>query len=211
MSIPTSIDRSHIIKAMREIDRQTPRYPKWREGRVYELRYKGKTYPPKYLVSLSNKYANGKELRGFRGGRQPNNFLIARGFPDVWNKDTGKRICGTADEEDFASEYPEGRQLYVRHRKLERNSKLANAAKNKRLKNTGDLRCDVCSFSFRKRYGSLGAGFIEAHHTIPISQFKGQKITRLGDIALVCSNCHRMLHKGNPLLSIARLQRLLKK
>jgi predicted restriction endonuclease len=210
MSIPTSIDSSHIVKAMREIDNQTPLYPKWREGRVYELRYKGKVYPPKYLVSIGNKYANGKELHGFKGGRQTNNFLTARGFTEIWNKDTGKRVHTTAEDEDFATEYPEGRQLYVRHRKLERNAKVAKAAKNKRLKQTGDLRCDVCGFSFKKRYGPLGAGFIEAHHTVPISQFKGQKITRVEDIALVCSNCHRMLHKGNPLLSIAALRKLLK-
>lgn len=210
MSIPISIDSSHVIKAMREMDEQTPRYPKWREGRVYELRHKGKVYPPKYLVSLSNKYANGMELHGFKGGRQTNNFLIARGFT-VWNKNTGKRIYTVAEGEDYASEYPEGRQLYVRHRKLERNSKLAKAAKNVRLKQTGDLRCDVCGFSFKTRYGPLGAGFIEAHHTVPISQFKGQRITRVADIALVCSNCHRMLHKANPLLSIAALRRLLNK
>ena len=105
MSIPTSIDSSHIVKAMRKIDKQVPRYPKWREGRVYELRYKGKVYPPKYLVSISNKYANGKELHGFKGGLQTNNFLIARGFTDIWNKNTGKRTYTTAEESPLEEDF----------------------------------------------------------------------------------------------------------
>jgi hypothetical protein len=138
-------------------------------------------------------------------------FRIVRGFTEIWNKNTGKRIYAIAKDEDFASKYPEGRQLYVRHRKLERNSKLAKAVRAKRLKKTGDLCCDVSRFSFKRRHGSSGAGFIEAHHTVPISQFKGENITHVADIALVCSNRHRMLHKGNPLLRIAALRKRLRK
>lgn len=70
----------------------------------------------------------------------------------------------------------------------------------------GELRCDVCQFSFSDKYGELGAGFIEAHHTIPVSQLKGERRTNIKDMALVCSNCHRMLHSGNQLLSVSELK-----
>jgi hypothetical protein len=46
------------------------------------LKYNGKTYPPKFAISLANKYANGTELAhdDFHGGDETNNFLKSRGF-----------------------------------------------------------------------------------------------------------------------------------
>jgi 5-methylcytosine-specific restriction protein A len=68
------------------------------------------------------------------------------------------------------------------------------------------LNCEVCGFSFLDAYGELGEGFIEAHHKNPMSLQEGEIKTTLDDIALVCSNCHRMLHKGNPVLSVEELK-----
>jgi len=210
MPIPTSIQRGHILKAMRHIDRQTPRYPTKRESTVYDLHEAGKIYPPKYVLSIANRFANGIELHGFKGGAQTNNFLIARGLTDIRDKSTGKRISIVPEDEDDANTYPEGKKSFVRHRKLERNSKLCRKAKSQRLKETGDLACEVCGFSFQKRYGPIGVGFIEAHHTVPVSTFKGRRITRLEEIALVCSNCHRMLHRVHPLPRIADLRKMIR-
>jgi len=207
MRIPSSIGHSHIRSAMRQIDTQVPRYPKKRESKIYDLYHADKIYPPKYVLSLANKFANGSELHGFKGGTQTNNFLIARGFADIRNKNTGMKVTIIAEDEDDANAYPEGKKSFAWHRKLERSSKLARKVKNKRLKETGDLCCEVCGFSFQKCYGSIGVGFIEAHHTMPVSQFKGQRITKLEEIALVCPNCHRMLHRVAPLPSIADLRK----
>ncbi|MCB9108740.1 MAG: HNH endonuclease [Anaerolineales bacterium] len=55
-----------------------------------------------------------------------------------------------------------------------------------------------------------GSGFIEAHHTIPVSDMEPGQATRVEDIALICSNCHRMLHRTRPWLSIGMLKELLK-
>ncbi len=73
----------------------------------------------------------------------------------------------------------------------------------------GELRCDVCDFSFADTFGRVGAGFIEAHHTIPVSELKGNQMTKIPNIALVCSNCHRILHRSKPMLSIAAMWDLL--
>lgn len=61
----------------------------------------------------------------------------------------------------------------------------------------GRLECEVCGFDFATRYGDLGTGFIEAHHILPLAA-AGPATTRLADLALVCSNCHRMLHRAKP-------------
>ena len=91
------------------------------------------------------------------------------------------------------------------HRKFERNSKIVKSKKDTRLKNTGKLQCDVCSFDFRDVYGEIGENFIEAYHTVPIAEMRGERKTKVSEIALVCSNCHQMLHRGRTLLSIKEL------
>jgi 5-methylcytosine-specific restriction endonuclease McrA len=110
--------------------------------------------------------------------------------------------------EDEESRHPEGAASYRLHRQLERDTSLAEKAKQKRLAETGCLSCDVCGFDFEQEYGELGAGYIEAHHTVPVSQLTGDTKTQLSDLALVCSNCHRMLHRGPRLLTIDELRAL---
>ena len=202
MRIPSSIENTDIRKAMRQIDKQVPRYPRKRESTIYDLHSGGKVYPPKFVLSLANKCANGNELHGFKGGVQTNNFLIARGFTDIRNKNTGERIAVIAEDEDDATVYPEGQESFAWHRKLERNPKLARKVKNQRLRETGDLCCEVCGFSFQKYYGPIGVGFIEAHHTVPISKFKGQRITRPEEIGALFVRLPRC---SSGLLCLARL------
>jgi 5-methylcytosine-specific restriction protein A len=59
-------------------------------------------------------------------------------------------------------------------------------------------------------YGDIGKGFIEAHHVKPLAERDGEKVTNKKDIALVCSNCHNMLHKGDPVFSLKDLKGLIK-
>jgi hypothetical protein len=53
-------------------------------------------------------------------------------------------------------------------------------------------------------------GFIECHHLVPLHELRGLRKTRLEDLALVCSNCHRMLHRQRPCLTVNELRRLRK-
>ncbi|WP_424193976.1 MrcB family domain-containing protein [Ampullimonas aquatilis] len=78
------------------------------------------------------------------------------------------------------------------HKRIERNKSLALQAK----KIHGYI-CKACGFDFEKEYGSIGAKFIEAHHLVPLSNYKNQKVTldAKNDFTVLCSNCHRMIHK----------------
>jgi len=111
--------------------------------------------------------------------------------------------------EDDEIEFPEGKILYRQHRRRERNRKLIDKAKQKAMKN-GQISCIACGFDFKKIYGDLGAGYIECHHTIPVSEYGENGTTKIDDLALVCSNCHRMLHRKRPWLSINELKELIK-
>jgi len=61
-----------------------------------------------------------------------------------------------------------------------------------------------------RRYGNRGIGFIECHHTKPVSMLDGKSTTRIEDLALVCSNCHRMIHRTRPWMSVDELRMAIK-
>jgi HNH endonuclease len=58
--------------------------------------------------------------------------------------------------------------------------------------------------------GERGAGFIECHHTKPPSQLQNGQKTKIGDLKLLCSNCHRMVHARRPWLTIEELRAILR-
>ncbi|NYE57178.1 HNH endonuclease [Carboxydothermus ferrireducens] len=113
------------------------------------------------------------------------------------------------EEIDAEEEFPEGKILYKLHKYYERSYTLVKRLKEDALKN-GALKCWVCGFDFFEKYGDLGKGFIEVHHTVPISEYRGKRNTKLADLVLVCSNCHRMLHRKRPWLKIDELKKILK-
>ncbi|WP_439475705.1 HNH endonuclease [Algoriphagus formosus] len=113
------------------------------------------------------------------------------------------------DVEEESLEFKEGRVLYKIHRYKERNSKLVLAKKVKHLKKYGNLDCEACTFNFQVKYGDLGKGFIECHHQIPLNQYDGIQETKLEDLVLVCSNCHRMLHRGMETVTVQNLKGLI--
>ena len=50
-----------------------------------------------------------------------------------------------------------------------------------------------------KIHGEIGNGYIEAHHLIkPISIMREGDATRIEDLAMLCANCHRMVHRIRP-------------
>lgn len=101
------------------------------------------------------------------------------------------------DEDIDCSQYSikEGQTLYKYHKYRERNRTLILKKKESFLFKHGCLYCEVCGFDFAKVYGTLGEGFIECHHTSPLSEIDNEKETRLDDLRVVCPNCHRMLHR----------------
>ena len=102
----------------------------------------------------------------------------------------------------------EGQLLIRRHCFRERDLDLVKSKKNSVLKETGKLCCEVCNFDFSTVYGERGRDFIECHHKKPLAELKHSQITRLDDLALVCSNCHRMIHRKPPWLSIEKLRQV---
>lgn len=106
-------------------------------------------------------------------------------------------------------EAAEGRLLTRKHLARERNRKLVMAKRKQALNKLGNLKCEVCEFDFGVTYGSRGTGFIECHHIKPVATLAEGNKTHINDLALVCANCHRMIHRARPWLSIEELKGLL--
>jgi len=51
---------------------------------------------------------------------------------------------------------------------------------------------------------------IEVHHLRPVHTMKPGEKTKLADLALLCSNCHRMAHRGRTPLPLVALIAALK-
>lgn len=106
-------------------------------------------------------------------------------------------------------EFPEGRIVTKLHTRRERNPTLIKKKKESVLKSTGSLKCEVCGFDFEYFYGSLGTGFAECHHCLPLSSLANPTKTKLDDLAVVCANCHRILHRARPWATTQQLKELL--
>jgi predicted HNH restriction endonuclease len=73
--------------------------------------------------------------------------------------------------------------------------------------------CKVCGFNFEAAYGEHGRNYIEVHHLVPISTLpEPSAINPREDMSVLCSNCHRMIHrKREAPLSIEELRSIIAK
>ncbi len=97
------------------------------------------------------------------------------------------------------------------HKKKERNKKLVEIAKREfERKNNWKLFCEVCNFDFNEIYWKK---YIEAHHKIPLYKIEDISGNTIKDLAMLCANCHRMIHFSDPAgcLTIEELKEKIKK
>lgn len=69
------------------------------------------------------------------------------------------------------------------------------------------LTCKACGMDFSSTYGPLGEGFIHVHHVTPLSAMDDAYVLNPAtDLVPVCPNCHAMLHRQRPPLSVDELR-----
>jgi len=68
-------------------------------------------------------------------------------------------------------------------------------------------RCRTCGFDFGAVYGDIGTGFIEVHHTVPVSSMGDSYVVDpVNELVPLCSNCHSMVHRVSPPMDIDELR-----
>lgn len=114
---------------------------------------------------------------------------------------------------DIDSIYEENNESFIEGSKKERLVSIYERNPSLRAKaiEIHGFTCQVCGFNFEKSYGKHGENYIEVHHIKPLSTLiKEKEIDPKNDIAVLCSNCHRMVHRDkNNVLSLVDLRNLL--
>jgi 5-methylcytosine-specific restriction enzyme A len=103
------------------------------------------------------------------------------------------RDADAAMSDEDQEEFFEGRVLTLMHKRRERHYGLRKALLDSRRK-TGPFACDLCGIGPVIDDPELSDAQFEAHHLIPLAAAVERK-THLRDMALVCANCHRLIHR----------------
>ena len=98
----------------------------------------------------------------------------------------------------------EGRKKLVYHLRRERSRGLVETKKA----SAKSLSCEICGFNSEETYG---IPYCEAHHIKPLGDYESTAETKLEDLALVCANCHRIIHSKMPPYEINEVRAMLEK
>lgn len=110
-------------------------------------------------------------------------------------------------EENHELQLFEGAIKTVKMNIYERNA----YARKKCIEHHG-CKCLVCDFDFEHVFGKIGQGFIHVHHLLEISSIKKEyQIDYKQDLIPICPNCHAMIHKRRPALTINELRKFINK
>ena len=107
----------------------------------------------------------------------------------------------TTDEVPESQSYVEGASCTIVVNAFERDS----AARKACLDHYG-CNCRVCGFNFEETFGALGKGYIHVHHKVPLADIRQEyKVNPLTDLIPLCANCHAMIHRRRPTLTLEEL------
>lgn len=167
------------------------------------------------LVGKTHIFTRGKESRLFTYHGIGKANVISSEKPVIveWSFDgdvSSEQIeIDIAIEQDINYETgKEGSKKQFYTTRYERNPKLRKEA----IKLHGTT-CMGCGFNFFNVYGERGRNYIEVHHIKPLNEYcEETEIDPLDDLVVLCSNCHRMVHrKRSETLTMKELKKILGK
>ncbi len=167
--------------------------------------YTLKTFPIYYSGDKKNKNGFGPaKIGGFKAELEDRYLIKIDGKYYA----SSKTIVNSIPEEVTYSEgFSEGAVSKILINAYERNSE----ARTKCLEHYG-YQCQICNFSFEDFYGELGSNFIHVHHIKPLSEIgEDYKVNPIEDLLPLCPNCHSIIHRTKPALSIQSLKEIIKK
>jgi len=125
-----------------------------------------------------------------------------------WSEDKSKEGAQHfPDEITIPETVTEGLKTTIVVNRYERDK----SARSKCIEKWG-IQCAVCNFDFERFYGAIGAGFIHVHHLKPISAVgKEYELDPVNDLRPLCPNCHAMVHRRTPALSIDEVKQCIEK
>ena len=135
-------------------------------------------------------------------GKHPTRFMLRRALT------FGGVVASDLDSLQMEEGYFEGnkKKRFVNYYERDENLRAAAVGHH-------GVTCKVCRFNFEDIYGERGKDYIEVHHLRPVSTLgKETKVDPKSDMTVLCSNCHRMIHRRkNHVLTPEELKSLLRR
>jgi 5-methylcytosine-specific restriction protein A len=130
---------------------------------------------------------------------------ILKRIDNGWYASDGEANNLIAEEIGSPELYVEGTSNTITVNTYERNPK----ARAKCIDHYGYI-CAVCDFDFEKTYGLVGEKYIHVHHVIPLAEVRKEyEVDPIKDLIPVCPNCHAIIHRTTPALSIEQLKNVI--
>lgn len=115
-------------------------------------------------------------------------------------------ILADADADGLDLNLTEAKR-YRQHRSIERQSGHSRA-----VKRALGTKCMGCNRELSEVYGPAGEGLIHAHHLTPLSALADGTVVKLDpkkDFAVLCPNCHAIIHRMEDSSDVAGLRALI--
>lgn len=143
------------------------------------------------------------------GRTAPGNRFIWRLRPELCDAARAAGL-GADAESAFAEERDEGKLREGALRLVRVNAYERHPLARRRCIEHHGTACAVCAVSLAAVYGPLAEGLIQVHHLRPISERGGveHELDPIADLRPVCPNCHVVLHRTTPPLTIEELRAL---
>lgn len=148
-----------------------------------------------FNTPVLEKYQGGRTFYGIYDSTRETAERVSSHFcmrAAAFIEDVARALPRATLDDEHREVYPhfENRKHVTSHLQRERSKLLATECKIR-----DKYECQVCDLRFEDSYGRLGSEFAEAHHRVPLKQLRENVRTRVEDLATVCANCHRMLHR----------------
>jgi len=205
------VDRSHIDAAILEIRQGRERSNRFEAGTKYRLIVGdgGDDLPPKKVFGIALSILLDRPVgpQDFSSGDAIFSVLRSQGFQVV---QTVESIPGLHEEtkpfvRDDVQPLPmpdeeisavEGDRRLRTHYYAERSGTLPKLFKAQFKRLNGGLVCERCGNDFVAQYGEdVAEACFDVHHKVPLSEREEAAQTTVGDLQLLCANCHRVTHR----------------
>lgn len=130
---------------------------------------------------------------------------IAAAVEQLWASRISAITTRFPEELPASPTYVEGLARQVVVNAYERNEK----ARSKCLAHHG-YACVCCGILLEAAYGEIAQDFIHVHHLVPLCEIgEAYVVDPVNDLVPVCPNCHAIIHRRTPPLSIGEVKVLL--
>ena len=203
--VHTEGNTSLILSQEWETNDAGRRQPAFAESRehlrlVEEEGYKLFTFVQEFSDERHDESGSGPStIKGFEPVLHPKELKRVGG---LWFASDGEAHQFLPEEVHAPQRYSEGAATRVFVNSYERSRKARMAC----VRHHG-YSCIVCGFSFEEAYGQIGESYIHVHHVRPLAEVGAEyTVDPVEDLVPVCANCHAMIHRTEPALTVEQLQ-----